>query len=134
MEQRLLQNQKDYRPVIHPVVRQHPRTGALAIFVNRGFTDRINGVSEQENEDLLAALHRMAERPEYQARMRWKDAGDVLVYDNRNTNHYAVTDYHNLGARTLHHIALLGEPTKDAEGKVVDGNGDWKTPGSNVVA
>merc|ERR1719478_1168418 len=102
--------------------------------VNRAFTDRINGVSETESEELLAQFYRMAERPEYQARMRWKDEGDVLIYDNRNTNHYAVTDYANIGARTLHHIALLGEPTKDHEGKVVDGEGAWKTPGSNVVA
>merc|ERR1712187_109973 len=88
LAQRLEQHKKDYPPATHPVVRQHPKTGALSIFVNRAFTEKINDVSEAESENLLARFYRMAERPEYQARMRWKNEGDVLVYDNRNTNHY----------------------------------------------
>ena len=67
----------------------------------------------------MALLCRMAERPEYQVRMRWQNEGDVCIYDNRNTNHYAVADYGNVGPRALHHIALLGEPTKDAYGNVI---------------
>ena len=76
-----------------------------------------------KSQELLLQLYRMCERPEYQVRLRWHDEGDLLVYDNRNTNHYAVSDYGNMGARALHHIALLGEPTMNPDGKIIDGVG-----------
>merc|ERR1719456_1342373 len=90
---------------------------------NQFFTRRINELSKEEGDQLLQILYRMVERPEYQVRMRWKDAGDLCVYDNRNTNHYAVSDYGEMletGAlRRIHHTALLGEPTKNADGVVI---------------
>lgn len=110
---------QDYPPSLQPVIRMHPQTGELSIYANRGFTNHINDVSAKESADILQTLTRMAERPEYQARMRWKDVGDVCVYDNRITQHYAVADYGKVGARALHHIALLGEPTKNAYGEVI---------------
>ena len=113
------QLKKEYPPSRQPLIRQHPVTGELSIYANLGFTRKINDVSDDESRELMAILCRMAERPEYQVRMRWNDAGDVCVYDNRITNHYAVADYGNIGPRALHHIALLGEPTMDAFGNVV---------------
>ena len=109
----------DYPPSRQPVVRRHPVTCELSIYVNLGFTRHINDVSPEESRALIAKLCRLAERPEYQVRMRWQDVGDVCVYDNRITNHYAVADYGRVGPRALHHIALLGEPTADANGEVV---------------
>ncbi|MEE2784739.1 MAG: TauD/TfdA family dioxygenase [Pseudomonadota bacterium] len=110
---------REYPPSQQPLIRQHPVTGELSIYANLGFTRHINDVTEQESRQLMALLCRMAERPEYQVRMRWQNEGDVCIYDNRNTNHYAVADYGNVGPRALHHIALLGEPTKDAYGNVI---------------
>jgi alpha-ketoglutarate-dependent taurine dioxygenase len=110
---------KDYPPSLQPLVRQHPVTGELSIFYNLGFTEQINDVSPEEQTFLVKTLSRMAERPEYQVRMRWHNEGDVCLYDNRVTNHYAVADYGNMGPRALHHIALLGEPTKNAAGQIV---------------
>ena len=113
------QLKRDYPPSRQPVVRRHPATGELSIFVNLGFTSHIDDVSTEESKRLIARLCRMAERPEYQVRIRWQDPGDVCVYDNRITNHYAVADYGNVGPRALHHIALLGEPTENAFGEVI---------------
>lgn len=110
---------RDYPPSVHPVVRQHPVTGALSIYANRGFTSQINGLPAEEGRKLFRTLVQQAERPEYQVRMQWQNEGDVCVYDNRCTNHYAVSDYGNMGPRVLHHIALLGEPTKNADGEVI---------------
>ena len=109
----------DYPPSCQPLIRQHPVTGELSIYANLGFTRRIDDVSEKDSRELMAILCRMAERPEYQVRMRWQNEGDVCVYDNRITNHYAVADYGNVGPRALHHIALLGEATMDAFGNVI---------------
>ncbi len=113
------QLKRDYPPSQQPVIRQHPVTGELSIYANLGFTRHINDVSPDESQQLLALLCRMAERPEYQVRLRWQNVGDVCIYDNRITNHYAVSDYGEVGPRALHHIALLGEPTKDADGEII---------------
>ena len=57
-------------------------------------------------------------RPEVQIRWRWH-AGDIAMWDNRVTMHYAVADYGQIGPRSLHHIALLGEPTQNALGQII---------------
>ena len=110
---------RDYPPSTQPLIRQHPVTGELAIYANRGFTRHIDDVEPEESNELVSTLCRIAERPEYQVRLRWHDEGDVCIYDNRITNHYAVADYGNVGPRSLHHVALLGEPTRDPSGKVI---------------
>ena len=119
LQKKVAKLKRDYPPSQQPLIRQHPVTGELSIYANLGFTRHINDVTEQESRQLMALLCRMAERPEYQVRIRWHNEGDVCIYDNRNTNHYAVADYGNVGPRALHHIALLGEPTKDAYGNVI---------------
>jgi alpha-ketoglutarate-dependent taurine dioxygenase len=113
------QLKKDYPPSTQPLIRKHPVTGQLSIYANLGFTQRINEVSSEDSRAILANLYRLAERPEYQVRLRWHNEGDVCIYDNRITNHYAVADYGAIGPRSLHHIALLGEPTQNADGQIV---------------
>jgi len=83
---------REYPSPEHPVIRTHPDTGEQAIYVNRGFTRRILGVSEQESERLLQALCSQASFPEYQCRFRWQP-NSVAFWDNRACQHYAVSDY-----------------------------------------
>jgi taurine dioxygenase len=49
-------------------------------------------MSESESAPVLARLYRHATRPEFCCRHRWL-AGDLVVWDNRTTLHYAVNDY-----------------------------------------
>jgi taurine dioxygenase len=79
-------------PVIHPVVRTHPETGKSCLFVNSGFTSRIKGMRHEESRAILDFLFRHIQKPEFCVRWRWK-AGDVAFWDNRCTQHYAVSDY-----------------------------------------
>lgn len=88
----LLEKQQQFPAVAHPVVRTHPETGRKLLFVNPSFTTRIIGLGEAESEELLRFLFRQTHIPEYQVRFHW-EANTVAFWDNRATQHYAVSDY-----------------------------------------
>lgn len=92
----------------HPVVRWIPEIDRPALFVNRVYTQRIEGLKPQESQALLQGLFAMAESPDRQVRIRW-NAGDTVIWDNRTTQHYAVADYWP-ARRVMHRVAVHGEP------------------------
>jgi taurine dioxygenase len=90
----------------HPVVRRHPETGRPALFVNSIFTRRIVEMGETEGRRILDLLFDHVKSPDFQVRWRW-EYGDIVVWDNRCTQHYAVADYHE--PRTLHRLTIKGD-------------------------
>ncbi|MFF0384466.1 TauD/TfdA dioxygenase family protein [Streptomyces sp. NPDC004286] len=94
-------------PVEHPVVRVHPESGRKGLFVNPGFTSHIVGVSEHESRGLLDILYAHLTKPEHVVRHRWQP-GDVALWDNRSTSHYANRDYGDQH-RVMHRITLRGD-------------------------
>ncbi|MDZ5602979.1 taurine dioxygenase [Pseudomonas sp. RP23018S] len=98
---------RDYPPLSHPVVRTHPVSGRKALFVNEGFTTRINELQAHESDALLKLLFAHATRPEFSIRWRWQ-ANDVAFWDNRVTQHYAVDDYRPQ-RRVMHRATILGD-------------------------
>ncbi|ABG94282.1 MULTISPECIES: TauD/TfdA family dioxygenase [Rhodococcus] len=94
-------------PVEHPVVRVHPETGRKGIFVNPGFTSHIAGVSEAESRGILDFLYAHLTKPEHIVRHRWR-LGDLVLWDNRSTAHYANRDY-GTQHRVMHRITLEGD-------------------------
>ncbi|GAA2357102.1 TauD/TfdA dioxygenase family protein [Dactylosporangium salmoneum] len=94
-------------PVEHPVVRVHPETGRRGLFVNPGFTSHVVGVSEAESRGILDLLYAHLTKPEHIVRHRWRP-GDVAMWDNRSTAHYANRDY-GTAHRVMHRITLRGD-------------------------
>ncbi|WP_181782482.1 TauD/TfdA dioxygenase family protein [Pseudonocardia pini] len=93
--------------VVHPVVRVHPETGRRSLFVNPGFTVAIEGVSEVESRHLLDVFFAAITKPEHIVRHRWAE-GDVAMWDNRATAHYANRDYGD-ARRVMHRVTLRGD-------------------------
>ena len=95
------------REIAHPVVRVHPATGRRALFVNSIYTTRFEGMTAAESRPLLEFLYAHATQPEFTCRLRWR-AGDIAVWDNRCTMHYAVNDYDGQ-RRLMHRTTIKGE-------------------------
>lgn len=87
------ENVGDRLQTSHPVIRTNPVTGYKALFVNRSFTKRINELSIDESDALLAYLFRLvAESFDFQARFRWKQ-DDIALWDNRSSQHSGIFDF-----------------------------------------
>jgi taurine dioxygenase len=83
---------RKYKPVSRPVVRVHPESGKKVLFVNENFTKHIDGVHFRESRGVLEFLREWIVQPEFVYQHRWAQNG-LAVWDNRATQHYALTDY-----------------------------------------
>jgi alpha-ketoglutarate-dependent taurine dioxygenase len=99
----------DFRHLVfeteHPVVRLHPETGEPSLLLGH-FVRSFAGLSSADSADLFGLLQRHVTRLENTVRWNWRD-GDVAIWDNRATQHYAVADYDDL-PRLLHRITIAG--------------------------
>ena len=90
----------------HPVVRVHPVSGEKNLLLGH-FVKRIKGYSQSDSAHLLNLLQSHVTRLENTVRWRWQ-AGDVAIWDNRATQHYAVDDYGTQG-RVVRRVTLQGD-------------------------
>lgn len=106
-----------YPDAEHPVVRTHPETGEQVLFVNSfttHFTNFHTAANVRYGQDhapgsaqLLSYLIGRAAIPEYQVRWRWQP-NSVAIWDNRSTQHYAVTDYAPT-VRQMERAGIIGD-------------------------
>jgi alpha-ketoglutarate-dependent sulfate ester dioxygenase len=89
----------------HPVVTLHPETGEPTLILG-SFVRQFVGLNRRDSDDLLELLQRHVTRLENTVRWSWRP-GDVAIWDNRATQHYAVDDYDDL-PRRLHRITVAG--------------------------
>jgi alpha-ketoglutarate-dependent taurine dioxygenase len=77
---------------VHPVIRTNPVTGWKGLFVNQGFTKRINELTQTESDEVLKFLwDHIASNHEFQVRFRWEE-NSLAIWDNRSTFHAATHD------------------------------------------
>jgi alpha-ketoglutarate-dependent taurine dioxygenase len=103
----------DYYETEHPVVRIHPETGERALLLGH-FVKRVVGLSTAESNAVFQLLQNRITRLENTVRWQWQD-GDVAIWDNRATQHYAISDYDDL-PRRLHRITLAGDVPVSVDG------------------
>ena len=77
---------------IRPLIGTHPVTGRRFLNFNEAFVSHILGLTTTESSALKAWPAGHMNKPEDQMRWRWQ-TGDIAMWDNRVTMHYAVADY-----------------------------------------
>jgi taurine dioxygenase len=91
---------------IHPVIITHPESKKKALYVNRAFTLRFEGWTDEESKPLLNYLYDHAANEENTTRFQWSP-GSIAFWDNRATWHNALNDYHG-ERRLMHRITIEG--------------------------
>ena len=97
----------------HPVVRVHPETGERALLLGH-FVKRLSGLNGTDSGHLFDLLQSHVTRLENTVRWRWAP-GDVAVWDNQATQHYAIADYGNQ-PRKLHRMTVAGDVPVGVDG------------------
>lgn len=92
---------------VHPLVRTHPETGRPALFVGHQENACVEGWSQEESDPLLGFLYAQSVTPDNVYRHMWRE-GDVVMWDNRCTMHYAIHDYDSQ-ERVLNRVTLHGD-------------------------
>jgi len=90
----------------HPLIRTHPVSKKKSLFIS-GQVEHFEGMSMDESKALINYLLSLLGEPDKVYRHRWT-MGDVVIWDNRCTTHYAIHD-HGSYPRRLHRITLEGE-------------------------
>lgn len=98
----------------HPVVRVHPETDERSLLLG-SFLQRFVGLSREESSRVYDLLQAHVTAPENTVRWRWQ-AGDVVIWDNRATQHVAVNDYGS-AHRVVRRVTLAGDVPVGLDGR-----------------
>ena len=104
----------DYYETEHPVVRVHPETGRRVLLLGQ-FVKQFVGFNTAESATLFSLLQARITKLENTIRWSWQP-GDLAIWDNRATQHYAVSDYDDQ-YRRLNRVTLAGDIPVDVHGE-----------------
>jgi taurine dioxygenase len=93
---------------LHLLIQPHPETGRPALFSTLGYIIGIEGMSDDEAQELLVELYKWQSRDEFVYRHRWEP--DMLVmWDNRSVLHCATGGFEGHD-RILHRTTIGAWP------------------------
>ncbi len=107
--ERLAESQRRNPPVAQPVVRVHPETGRKSLYIEEKVKQLV-GMTLPESEPLVQFLCKHAARPQFVFRHQW-EKDDLIMWDNRCTNHIAVADYDRSQIRHTEKTCVAGTPS-----------------------
>ena len=90
----------------HPLVRIHPETGERTLVAGH-FLKRFVGYNTHDSDRLFEIFQHHITRLENTVRWQWAE-GDVAIWDNRATQHYAINDYADQH-RLVRRVTVRGE-------------------------
>lgn len=90
----------------HPVVRVHPETGERSLLLGH-YAQRFVHCNTHDSDRLYEIFQAHVTRLENTIRWRWAP-GDVAMWDNQATQHYAINDYGDR-LRVMHRVTVMGE-------------------------
>jgi taurine dioxygenase len=73
------------------------------------------GLSTSDSQRILQLLQEHVIRLENTVRWRWR-AGDVAIWDNRATQHYAINDYGDQ-RRIMRRVTIAGDVPQSIDGR-----------------
>lgn len=97
----------------HPVVHVHPVSGEKALLLGH-FFKRLSGFSSRESARLFELLQNRVIQLENTVRWQWQQ-DDVVIWDNRATQHYAVNDY-GTQPRLVRRVTIEGDAAVAVDG------------------
>lgn len=92
LKEKVRQLRRQNPAVCHPIVRTHPETGKLVLFLNPALVTGVMGMDWDKGNALLERLHAHYIRPEFCVRFKWRQ-NSIAMWDERCTLHYGVSDY-----------------------------------------
>lgn len=90
--ERLATTRKKFPQVEHPLICTHPETGRKMLYINKGWTTAIKGLTPMESKALLEMLKAHSLQDRFRCRVRWFNK-TVLLWDNRCVQHSPNVDY-----------------------------------------
>ena len=88
----LNEEDRQEKPVFHPLVAHHPETGRKLLYYDHGKILYSEGLAEAESDAVIAEMGAYMVQPPCQYRHKWRK-GDVVIWDNRCSYHKAAGDY-----------------------------------------
>ena len=98
----------------HPVVRIHPESGRPSLVLGQ-FLQRFTGLNAADSQKLFEVLQGHITRLENTVRWNWR-VGDVAIWDNRATQHYAIADYGDQ-KRVVRRVTIKGDVPVGLDGR-----------------
>ncbi|MEX2616292.1 MAG: TauD/TfdA family dioxygenase [Alphaproteobacteria bacterium] len=79
-------------PAFHPIIRTHSETGRKSLYFDPGKILFIEGLEQQQSDDVIDELTERMIAPDAEYRHKWR-VGDIVIWDNRCMVHKAAGDY-----------------------------------------
>ena len=104
---------RDWTPVLHPMIRVHSETRRKSLYFDPGKIVYIDGFEKEQSDDVIKELTERMVQPEAVYQHKWR-LGDIVIWDNRCLVHKAAGDYPPAEDR-IHWRVSIKEPAAGSQ-------------------